>query len=77
MVEEGCVLAAATEPIGAVVDVAPDGFPHAVYRSGLALPVRLPVIQEEIELEEIKLEQINLEEPVPAPAPEPELYYEI
>ena len=45
MVEEGCVLAAASEPVGAAVDVAPDGFPHPVYRSGFALPVRLPVIE--------------------------------
>jgi CRISPR/Cas system CSM-associated protein Csm4 (group 5 of RAMP superfamily) len=75
MVEEGCVLAAASEPVGAAVDVAPDGFSHPVYRSGFALPVRLPVIEarkEEIAVEE----EIPVEEAAP-PAQEPELYYEI
>jgi hypothetical protein len=68
MVEEGCVLAAATEPVGAAVDVAPDGFAHPVYRSGFALPVRLPVIEPHLE---------PVEEEAAPPAPEPELYYEI
>jgi CRISPR/Cas system CSM-associated protein Csm4 (group 5 of RAMP superfamily) len=74
MVEEGCVLAAASEPVGAAVDVAPDGFPHPVYRSGFALPIRLPRIEQtppELEPEP----EAAVEEPVPAQ--EPELYYEI
>jgi CRISPR type III-A-associated RAMP protein Csm4 len=43
MVSEGCVLSSHVEPVGAAVDVAPDGFAHPVYRSGLALALRLPV----------------------------------
>ncbi len=42
MIVEGSVMAAEAEPIGAAVDVAPDGFAHPVYRSGLALALRLP-----------------------------------
>ncbi len=41
MIVEGSVLVARTEPIGAAVDVAPDGFAHPVYRSGLALALKL------------------------------------
>jgi CRISPR/Cas system CSM-associated protein Csm4 (group 5 of RAMP superfamily) len=79
MVEEGCVLAAATEPVGAAVDVAPDGFAHPVYRSGFALPVRLPVIEARVEQAAVEEgpaeEEARVEEAVPAQ--EPELYYEI
>ena len=42
MISEGSVIAAKVEPAGAAVDVAPDGFSHAVYRSGFALALRLP-----------------------------------
>jgi len=45
MVGEGCVLSAGDELVGAAVNVAPDGFAHPVYRSGLALALRLPVVQ--------------------------------
>ena len=45
MVSEGCVLASQQEPVGAAVDVAPDGFAHPVYRCGLALSLRLPVVE--------------------------------
>ncbi len=45
MISEGCVVAASAEPIGSAVDVAPDGFPHPVYRSGLALALRFPHVQ--------------------------------
>ena len=75
MVEEGCVLAAASEPVGAAVDVAPDGFSHPVYRSGFALPVGLPVIEARKEESAVE-EEIPVEEAAP-PAQEPELYYEI
>jgi CRISPR type III-A-associated RAMP protein Csm4 len=44
MVNEGCVLASQAELIGKAVDVAPEGFAHPVYRSGLALALRLPVV---------------------------------
>jgi CRISPR type III-A-associated RAMP protein Csm4 len=45
MVAEGSVLVAATAPQGEATDVAPDGFPHPVYRSGfaLAIPIAVPL----------------------------------
>jgi CRISPR type III-A-associated RAMP protein Csm4 len=42
MITEGSVLSAKQEPLGAAVDVAPDGFAHPVYRSGFALSLLLP-----------------------------------
>jgi CRISPR type III-A-associated RAMP protein Csm4 len=42
MVLEGCVLSAASEPVGTAVDVAPEGMAHPVYRSGIALSLQLP-----------------------------------
>lgn len=45
LVSEGSVLAAQAEPIGAAVDVAPNGFAHPVYRSGAAVAVRLPSLE--------------------------------
>jgi hypothetical protein len=87
MVNEGCVLAAGEEPVGAAVDVAPEGFAHPVYRSGLAMALRLPVVEvqskpiEEPSTEEAVVEEISTsvleiiepttEEPAAAPA-EPE-----
>jgi hypothetical protein len=41
MITEGSVLSAASLR-GHAVDVAPDGFPHPVYRSGLALAIPAP-----------------------------------
>lgn len=41
MVEEGSVLAAAAAPVGSACDVAPEGFPHPVYRAGWAVSVRI------------------------------------
>lgn len=43
MVTEGSVIAV-VNPVGSAVDVAPDGFPHPVYRSGLALGMQLPAV---------------------------------
>jgi hypothetical protein len=43
MVEEGSVLVAPAAPRGAAPDVAPDGFPHPVFRCGFALAVPIPV----------------------------------
>jgi hypothetical protein len=42
MLAEGSVLLAPNAILGTVTDVAPDGFPHEVYRSGfaLAIPIR-------------------------------------
>lgn len=56
MIAEGSVLSAHSEPIGVAVDVAPDGFAHPVYRSGLALALKLPA-----------LDEVTLEGPVEVP----------
>ncbi len=42
MIEEGSVLAAPSSPAGRAPDVAPDGFPHPVFRAGFALSIPLP-----------------------------------
>ncbi|MGD0015778.1 MAG: hypothetical protein ABSD56_15390 [Bryobacteraceae bacterium] len=47
MVEEGSVVVAPAPPKGCAPDVAPDGFPHPVFRSGLALSIPLPPRQPE------------------------------
>jgi CRISPR type III-A-associated RAMP protein Csm4 len=41
MIEEGSVMAAPTSPAGRAPDVAPDGFPHPVFRAGFALSIPL------------------------------------
>ncbi len=43
MVAEGSVIVASAEPRGAASDVAPDGFPHPVYRAGFALAIPIPL----------------------------------
>lgn len=42
MVAEGSVLVAGDPPRGAAIDVAPDGFPHPVYRAGFAFSIPIP-----------------------------------
>jgi CRISPR type III-A-associated RAMP protein Csm4 len=42
MVTEGSVLVAPQSPQGSSADVAPEGFPHPVYRAGFALSIPLP-----------------------------------
>ena len=42
MLVEGSIVAAVEEPVGAPVDVAPDGFTHPVYRSGFCIALKLP-----------------------------------
>jgi CRISPR type III-A-associated RAMP protein Csm4 len=42
MIEEGSVVAAAASPAGRARNVAPDGFPHPVFRAGFALSIPLP-----------------------------------
>jgi CRISPR type III-A-associated RAMP protein Csm4 len=44
MVTEGSVLVSTGEPRGAAADVAPEGFPHPVYRSGFALAIPIPLL---------------------------------
>lgn len=47
MVEEGSVLVAPAPIKGTARDVAPQGFPHPVFRSGIALAVPVPLRQTE------------------------------
>jgi CRISPR type III-A-associated RAMP protein Csm4 len=42
MVSEGSVLVAGGEPNGAAHNIAPEGFPHPVYRAGFAVAVPIP-----------------------------------
>jgi CRISPR type III-A-associated RAMP protein Csm4 len=42
MVAEGSVIVASAEPRGAATDVAPEDFPHRVYRAGFALAIPIP-----------------------------------
>jgi CRISPR type III-A-associated RAMP protein Csm4 len=43
VVTEGSVLVAPSSPRGAAVNVAPEGFPHPVYRYGFALAIPIPL----------------------------------
>jgi CRISPR type III-A-associated RAMP protein Csm4 len=45
MVEEGSVVAAQAPPRGDAPDVAPDGFPHPVYRFGCPISIPIPLRQ--------------------------------
>ena len=45
MVVEGSVVVAASDPRGSAADVAPDGFPHPVYRAGSAVAIPIPQAQ--------------------------------
>ncbi|HSU60819.1 MAG TPA: hypothetical protein VLI55_16015 [Bryobacteraceae bacterium] len=45
MIAEGSVVAARSAPVGMAVDIAPEGFAHPIYRSGLALALELPTIE--------------------------------
>jgi CRISPR type III-A-associated RAMP protein Csm4 len=64
MVSEGGVLSASIEPVGAAVDVAPDGFSHPVYRSGLALALQFPSLRISVEKEKAVEEPMTVEEAV-------------
>ena len=43
MIQEGSVLVSDTEPRGGARNVAPDSFPHPVYRAGFALAIPIPL----------------------------------
>jgi CRISPR type III-A-associated RAMP protein Csm4 len=43
MIAEGSVIVSAAEPRGSASNVAPDDFPHPVYRAGFALAVPIPL----------------------------------
>ncbi len=62
MVTEGSVLVAKATLAGAAVDVAPEGFEHAVYRSGLALALELPAVSVQTGAE-VPSELRSIEEP--------------
>jgi CRISPR type III-A-associated RAMP protein Csm4 len=47
MVCEGSVIVAPAEPRGAATDVAPEDFPHPVYRAGFAFAIRIPGVVEQ------------------------------
>jgi hypothetical protein len=44
MVSEGSVLLASGNLRGLATDVAPDGFPHPVYRAGFAMAIPIPQV---------------------------------
>jgi CRISPR/Cas system CSM-associated protein Csm4 (group 5 of RAMP superfamily) len=79
MVVEGCILDAAAEPVGTAVDVAPSGFPHPVYRSGIALSLLIPPPKPQSEdrraIEEIVPPELEAT-PFPFPVSEPPLVEE-
>lgn len=68
MICEGSVLVSPTPLRGTVRDVAPEGFPHPVYRSGCALSI--PIRWGKVTVVERPLPPIV--EPVPPAEPEPE-----
>jgi CRISPR type III-A-associated RAMP protein Csm4 len=91
MISEGSVLASESDLVGTAVNVAPDGFPHAVYRSGFALALKLPRMgaiaegpveppgdKEAVEERpcDKPIEEVIVEE-VAGPTPEPEGQHEI
>ncbi len=43
VISEGSVLVAPTQPVGRAVNVAPEDFPHPVWRYGFALAISIPV----------------------------------
>jgi len=62
MVAEGSVVVGTSEPAGTAVDVAPEGSDHPVFRSGLALALKLPDLRPEAP-EELAAESAPIEEP--------------
>jgi hypothetical protein len=66
MVAEGSVLAAREEPVGAAVDVAPEGFAHAVYRAGFSLSLKLPNLREFPVVEPVPVETTPTDSPLEA-----------
>jgi CRISPR type III-A-associated RAMP protein Csm4 len=70
MVVEGCILETTSEPVGAAVDVAPAGFAHPVYRSGIALSLLIPPIEARKAIEEIVPPELEAT-PFPFPPTEP------
>jgi len=67
MVAEGSVLVATSALQGEATDVAPEGFPHPVYRSGFALALTLPVA-----LARVPTVRVPPPPPEPMTPPEPE-----
>jgi CRISPR type III-A-associated RAMP protein Csm4 len=80
MVAEGSVLVGPSEPAGSAIDVAPEGSDHPVFRSGLALALKLPelrpeapeaLVAESAPIEEPHTEDAVIEPCEPAVSPEP------
>lgn len=63
MITEGSVVMAAAEPRGSVIDAAPEGFPHPVYRAGYALAIPIPL--------RVAVREIPKEPEAPTPVVEP------
>jgi hypothetical protein len=70
LIEEGSIVFAGESPVGIARDVAPQGSPHPVYRSGFAIAVRVPVRAHGVKYRSAFA--VPEPEPEPAPAPEPE-----
>jgi CRISPR type III-A-associated RAMP protein Csm4 len=66
LIEEGSVVFAGESPVGVARDVAPQGSPHPVYRSGFAIAVRVPVRAHGVKY------RSAFAVPEPESAPEPE-----
>lgn len=66
MVAEGSVLSSKTKPVGKAVNVAPDGHPHPVYRSGLGSFVQLH------QFAPPQTKPVEGPEPTPCPVPDDE-----
>ncbi|MBV9677271.1 MAG: hypothetical protein JO185_13120, partial [Acidobacteriaceae bacterium] len=66
MIAEGSVLSVQQEPVGTAVNVAPDGFPHPVYRLGFSLSLKLPNLKEITEPTEEPVEATPPDSPLEA-----------
>ncbi|MBV9034720.1 MAG: hypothetical protein JO182_09530 [Acidobacteriaceae bacterium] len=66
MIAEGSVLSVQQEPVGTAVNVAPDGFPHPVYRLGFSLSLKLPNLKEITEPNEEPVEATPPDSPLEA-----------
>jgi len=69
MIAEGSVIVSASEPGGAATDVAPEGFPHPVYRAGFALAVPIALGPRP----QPRVVQETVPEPLPVAEPAPEV----
>ena len=59
LIDEGSVIASASDPVGRAVDVAPEGFGHPIYRAGFGLTVRLPKLMAQTEPTQIETGRVE------------------